>query len=503
MNELKETSLKNRYFRSRKSTSKKKKQLEGSADRIGSDQTGIPKKKSKKNVAHEVQRSKIASHTADSAPGKLEAQKKKSKKAKQQESHDMRTMAKELEAEKSLTAELRNELEKIRKEKEQLETLARPTSTSTNEVQNQSMSSLGEHFRPHSTQRMASASLEDSRFMSSINQLSISSVNVPECKPLGDDGEIHRYAFEQWKDLLVDSMQLAGIVDEATQFMIFKVKAGIRLLDIYKNTKSDDSSPDAVLLPFSNAMHRLKTYFSSGSDVMLQRRKLALLFQKQGESDSAYITKVGAIARMCEYSSDGESEAILSTVSTHARCKEVRTAALKLLHRKGSFTELIDKVREIECIQLSEQFFKERHEPAEQVTIAPVSADFPLTGQQFRGQNYGRFGFRHRGYSRRPYNRSGNHRFLGKQRPAQQACWRCTSSTHEPSYCHAVDKVCRTCGQKGHIRVACRANVHTGTKREIEYDVSTPEEPVRKIAAIHNQGNEDVPEEKVSDATEN
>lgn len=207
-------------------------------------------------------------------------------------------MANALEAERSLTAELRNELEKVRMEKEQLE--ATVNSISANDV-DRSMSDFSEHFRPHSTQRDKSILLEESRFMSSINQLSISSINVSECKPSGDDGELHRHDFEQWKDLLVDSMQLAGISDESTKFMIFKVRAGSRLLDIYKNTTSDENAPDAMSNPFLNAMHRLKTYFGSGSDVILQRRKVDLTFQKQGESDSAYIIRVGAAARLCEY----------------------------------------------------------------------------------------------------------------------------------------------------------------------------------------------------------
>ncbi|XP_062539181.1 uncharacterized protein LOC134207483 [Armigeres subalbatus] len=443
---------------------------------------------------------------------KLDASKKKDKKSKLRRTQEFNEMASELKAEKLRSDELRKELEKIRLEKEQLQEAAK-TTVSDNE--NQSMSDFSENFRPHSTHREKST-LEESRFMSSINQLSISSVNVPECIPTGDDGEIHRQTFEQWKDLLVDSMQLAGITDEGTQFMIFKVKAGSRLLEIYRNAKSDENAPDSVHSPFSNALYRLKSYFGSGSDVMLQRRKLAVMFQKPGESDSAYMTRVGTTARLCEYGEEREAEAILGTVADHARSKEVRTAALKILNRKGSFTDLMDKVREIECIRLSEQFFKERYEPKEQVSVAPVSADFPLNTQQYHRSSINSPHFHRgqtRGYPGRQYDRPRIQRYFSNRRsPYAQAnnraaygtrCWRCTSEYHSPSACHAIDKVCRSCGREGHIQVACKSRIQTGTKREPEHGTSTPDAPPRKIAAVQKLENEVQPVETVSDENEN
>lgn len=41
-----------------------------------------------------------------------------------------------------------------------------------------------------------SGSLDESRFLSSVNQLSISSIAVPECKPVEGEDEIHRRTFE-------------------------------------------------------------------------------------------------------------------------------------------------------------------------------------------------------------------------------------------------------------------------------------------------------------------
>lgn len=122
---------------------------------------------------------------------------------------------------------------------------------------------------PSSTQRSkATTSFEETKFMASINQLSVSSVNVPECRPAIESEDINRHTFEQWRDLLVDSMALAGITEEVTKFTIFKVKAGPRLLDIYRNAKADADAPDADLFPFTHALYRLKAYFGSGKSIV-------------------------------------------------------------------------------------------------------------------------------------------------------------------------------------------------------------------------------------------
>lgn len=192
-------------------------------------------------------------------------------------------------------------------------------------------------------------------------------------------------------------------------------------------------------------------------------------------------------------------------------------AALKILHRKGSFTDLIDKVREIECIRLSEQFFKERHAPSEEATLAPVSADFPMNERPYRGQSFSGPDMYQRGKSRsfpaRQFSRpSGNQRFFsnGKSPYVQQGnqrlqsgtrCWRCTSVYHGPSTCHAIEKVCRNCGRQGHIRIACKTRIHAGAKREPEYGSTSSDTPPRKIAAIQKQ-EDDESTAQVSDEIE-
>ncbi|XP_062565158.1 uncharacterized protein LOC134227587 [Armigeres subalbatus] len=226
---------------------------------------------------------------------------------------------------------------------------------------------------------------EESRFLCSVNQLSVSSITIPECKPAEGDDEIHRRTYEMWKDLLTDSLTLAGIEDEMTKFIVFKVKAGSRLLSIFKNTKSDDEAPDATTCPFSNALHRLKLYFGSGSDVMFQRRKLSLMEQRPEESDLAFITRVGDTAQLCDYDKTKEFEEIVKTVAEHAKCKEVRVTALKMVSRNGTFTDLVDKVREIQAIRMNEEFFEAKYGRRQTITkeamLAPDGGRIKLTSR--------------------------------------------------------------------------------------------------------------------------
>lgn len=245
-------------------------------------------------------------------------------------------MTKELEDAKARSVTLEEALERERAEKEALKSSVAALNATSSAVDEGSVDFDGVP-RPSSTRRAETAdNFQESRFVSSVNQLSVSSLNVPECVPLADDDDINRHSFEMWKELLIDSMTLAGIEDEHTQFIVFKIKAGPRLLGVFKNTKSTEDAPSAETRPFANALHRLKTYFGSGSDIMLQRRKLALMTQKSEESDLKFVNRVAATARLCEFKDDKEFEEIIGTIAGQARCREVRTAALKLLRSKQS-----------------------------------------------------------------------------------------------------------------------------------------------------------------------
>lgn len=365
-------------------------------------------------------------------------------------------------------------------------------------------SEFGRENRLCSTRRIG-PNVEESRLYTSINQLSIASLSVPECKP-AEDGEIHRHSFEAWKDLLSDSMILAGIEDEFTKYTVFKVKAGARLLEIFKNTKSSSNDPDVVRSPFANAMARLKSYFGSGSDVMLMRRKLALLTQKPGESDLSYITRVGSMAHLCDFDDTKEFEQIVATVAEHATNREVRTVALKMLSRNQSFTDLIDKVREIEAIKLNEEFVRKKYQKAESNMVASVSAS---TTRSFRNpagqlqqrsfQNYGNRPLR--GAFRAPRGRQSNVGSGPYLHPSREPkCWRCNSVYHDASVCSHQDKTCIFCGRRGHIRRACRSRAREmGTMQSTREPVgSTPP----TIAAIDEANDDSKPVEPVSVPTE-
>lgn len=351
---------------------------------------------------------------------------------------------------------------------------------------------------PSSTHRHGNqreSSMELSRFVSSINQMSVSSITVPECRPSAGSEEIGRHDFEAWKDLLEDSMKLAGIIDEATQFIIFKVKAGQKLMEIFKNTKSTSDAPDQDEHPFLNAMFRLKAYFTSGSDVMLQRRKLALMEQKPEENDLSFLMRVGATARLCEFALDKEIEEIVGTVAEHAKNREVRTAALKLLSRKGTFTDLVDQVREIEAIRLNEEYFNMKHGSQNQATIARISDGEAHQRSSGRpaGLGRGRYGYQqnHRGgmmQTRSPMN------WRGSSGSIPERCFRCNSLFHKSMNCFAVDKVCRNCGVKGHLQRACRTFV-----REKSVQQQSERKP-SEISAVSTK-EENKPEDEINQDT--
>ncbi|KXJ74395.1 hypothetical protein RP20_CCG013712 [Aedes albopictus] len=338
---------------------------------------------------------------------------------------------------------------------------------------------------PSSTHRSGGgeATMEVSRFMSSVNQISISTINIPECKPSVEGEEIGKFEFESWKDLLVDSMTLAGVTDEPTQFIVFKVKAGPKLMEIYRNTTTTTDCPNRDAFPFTNAMHRLKTYFGSSSDIMLQRRKLAMMTQKPDESDVSFIMRVGAIARMCDYGIEKELEEIASTVAEHARTREVRTTALRMLSRKGTLNELIDKVREIQAVNMNEEYYRIRHGTGEPATVASVNVSQGRTSKQDYARGPGSCGRSGNSLSRR-WDELGPRRpsTSGWKKPGGERCFRCNSMFHRPTDCFAIDKTCLKCGRKGHFKRACKLLIRTGSKRLNEGEDSGIE--VKRIAMV-------------------
>ncbi|XP_062539258.1 uncharacterized protein LOC134207566 [Armigeres subalbatus] len=338
----------------------------------------------------------------------------------------------------STNVNLTEELEKAR---ETIRSLQFSLSSARSECGEVNSEEFDNNFGPSSTQNQRNEpAVEVTQFMSSMNQMTISTINVPECKASAEGEDISRLDFDAWQELLVNSLALAGVSDETTKFVVFKVKAGRKLLEVYRATETSNAAPNEEIRPFSNAMHRLKAYFASTSDIMLQRRKLALMSQQPNESDLAFIRRIMLAARQCEYPEEKQFEEVLSAVAEQARHKEIRVAALKMMSRKASFPELIDKVREIETIRLNEEYVTKKQATTE-TPMALVNAMRATAGPSHYVSSH-----TIPAYGRTPYQRA-NIRGGRGQRPARggmawrgsnsqvsERCTRCNSIYHAVVY---------------------------------------------------------------------
>lgn len=69
------------------------------------------------------------------------------------------------------------------------------------------------------------------------------------------------------------------------------------------------------------------------------------------------------------------------------------------------------------------------------------------------------------------------------------ACWRCTSTRHPVSECHAFNVRCRKCHFKGHLERACTPDLARGVvpKRRINGQERGPLPKMRKISVVSKQ----------------
>lgn len=354
----------------------------------------------------------------------------------------------------------------------------------------------------HSTLRENQLRMNESTLQTSMNNLSVASLNVSECKSAIGDEEIDKKCFEQWKDLLEASMELIGVADEHIKMNIFRIKAGPKLLDVFSATVNINGMPDPVTSPYSNAIKRLENYFGSRSYILMQRQKLRSLTQHLEEADTTYVKRVITAAKLCDFDEEQLAENVALTIQSHAITSNIRAISRKVLRKGESVAYLLDKVKAVEMEKVNEELYVKNHQNFKQIAAVSFNQNARDSHSHtsrvpFRNQGFlrdvsttARHNSRARIVSRNEVTRSSTDR---------KACWRCTSTFHAAPHCHAIEKICRNCQVKGHIERACRSA--KTTKRNLPEMKEGPDPKVRRIAAVSQQNfdSDDQEMEVVSD----
>lgn len=335
---------------------------------------------------------------------------------------------------------MRAELEKTRMEQEQLsQKLA-------------GMSQNADFYEARSSTVREEQPSGNETLLMTMSNMSLSSLNIPECLPTPGDTEINKRIYDHWKNILHASMNLLQVADEPTRFDLFRIKAGPLLLELFDGTTTQPGMPDEELRPYSNAIARLDAYFGSRAYILSQRSKLSNMVQRKGELNIEYVKRVAAASKLCNYKPDEVFEAISRTVTRGSTDSRVRTLAYRVLTDGGTLNELIDQVRIREVELDNEEDYRRLHQQ-KAATVAAVSQQYNNYGQRSRGQ-YGQS----RGL---PVNRArgGLTRGIMRNPRFERSCWRCLSTYHSPDNCFHSDKICRSCNRRGHIERACSSQV--------------------------------------------
>lgn len=354
-------------------------------------------------------------------------------------------------------AKMKIELERTRKEKEEL---------------SRALSARDFSEARSSTMREDPTSGNESLLMT-MNNMSLSSLSIPECVPTSGDTELNKRVYDHWKNVFNASMSLIQATDETIKHDLFRIKAGPLLLELLDGTTSQPGMPDEVVHPYANAIARLDGYFGSRAYILSQRSKLANMVQKREEANIEYVKRVSAASKLCNYKVDEEFEAISRTITRGSTDSRVRTLAYRVLTDGGTLNELIDQVRIREVELENEDDYRRLHQQRS-AAVAAVSRQ-PNDYAQHRRSKFE--------MNRRFSNNRGRDVSRGPVRNAgySKSCWRCWSAYHTPEDCFHRDKVCRNCDRRGHIARAC-----TQVKQESQKRRWTGEdiEPPSKIAAV-------------------
>nr|XP_029719370.1 uncharacterized protein LOC115261611 [Aedes albopictus] len=290
-----------------------------------------------------------------------------------------------------------------------------------------------------------------------------------------------------------------------TKINIFKIKAGSQLLDILEGSVTNSDSPDIRSAPYSNAIHRLGTFFGSRDYSFMQRQKLRSMVQKQGETDSKYVKRVIAAAKLCDFGDSALAEQVADSIQAHASNHKVREMARKFLRKGGQLGELLDKTRALEMDQLNEEIYVKSHQPTnEQAQVAAVAVQKPrydsynnsrpssqgtARNNQPRSSSNWR-GQRGRGFVRREYVRGATSR--------EVTCWRCLGNRHNATECWSIQKTCHNCQRMGHVARACRRLASPGPMKRRNSGGDNEVAPPSKKAAFVKRGDDEPAGDNVS-----
>ncbi|XP_055543830.1 uncharacterized protein LOC129729340 [Wyeomyia smithii] len=329
------------------------------------------------------------------------------------------------------------------------------------------------------TQPTGNVAKGDSQLLSSMNNWTLGTLNIPECTPSVGETDIDKRAFEYWKDLLTCSLELISNTNEQIKFSVFKVKAGVKLREVYMTTCTTPGMPDEKTAPLSNAIARLDAYFGSRVYILSQRGKLMVMSQQINEKSIEYVRRVASAAKLCNYGPDEEMEVVVRVIVKGARDAAVRKLAHRNLVKKGTIKDLIDLVRDHEIEQSNEDEFQRAHGYSGRLVAAVATQHYPPQ-QNWRNRGV----FRNRGAIR------GAHRggfYQGNfQNQAKGNCWRCGGIYHRPSDCSAMNKDCRACGQIGHLERMC-SNPLRQLKRPFQIEEATSEKTVAAIEGVKDE----------------